>query len=153
MALVGHPPGDCISRVQHDDVVPAHEAANGRASAPFLQAIDWAIKPDRRHRPQTLEAWLVTFEDAGASLQKTRLQPTPVVTEEITRVTADQAVQSRRKSVVIGIAAALLRCWSQSQCISAPTNLMLRSFSYWPLLAKKTCKRIHQTPMTMHARN
>lgn len=119
MALVGHPPGDCVSRYQHDDVVPIQEAAKGQACAQFLQAMDWAIKPDRRDRPQTLDEWLATFAGSAASLEKIPPQLSPaklstvttpiarVLTEEITKAPVGGAVQSRRNLVFIGAAAAM----------------------------------------------
>lgn len=62
MALVGRSPSDCVSRFQHDDLVPAQIAAQDRASPQFLQAIDWAIRTDRRDRPQSIDEWLTAFD-------------------------------------------------------------------------------------------
>lgn len=65
MALVGAPPGDSAARIVDDRIVPAAVAAKGRASEQFLQAIDWAIRPWAKDRPQDVDAWLAAFDGAA----------------------------------------------------------------------------------------
>jgi len=55
-AMFGKAPPDAILRVREDPMVPAAEAGKGRFSAEFLRAVDWALIPDERHRPQTAAA-------------------------------------------------------------------------------------------------
>jgi len=52
-AMFGKAPPDAILRVRDDPMIPAVEAGKGRFSVDFLRAIDWALIPDERQRPQT----------------------------------------------------------------------------------------------------
>ncbi len=74
MALVGSPPADSASRILQDRSVPAVVAAKGRASQAFLEAIDWAIRPLARDRPQDVDAWLDAFEQGAVPLHGQREQ-------------------------------------------------------------------------------
>lgn len=78
-------PEDASDRAVHDDLVPAREAANGLASAPFLNAIDHGLMVAPQKRPQTLEAWVRALRggagpsgaDAPTSVLRSSTEPRP----------------------------------------------------------------------------
>ncbi len=66
-AAVGRSPGSSVARVVRDDLIPAREAAKGRYSPRFLDAIDagLAVRPERRPRNMVeLRHWLGAPGDA-----------------------------------------------------------------------------------------
>ena len=64
--VTGRRPVEAAARVEHDPQVPAVEAAlPGAFSEPLLQAIDWALRPQARQRPQSVDAFRAAL--AGAS--------------------------------------------------------------------------------------
>jgi serine/threonine protein kinase/WD40 repeat protein len=56
-AITGKRPPDSPSRMVNDEYVPAREAALSSYRAPFLGAIDAALKLEVTERPQTIAAW------------------------------------------------------------------------------------------------
>lgn len=53
--VTGNRPLESASRIQADALVPALRAADAVAfGAPLLRAIDWALQPDPRNRPQSV---------------------------------------------------------------------------------------------------
>lgn len=55
MITDGKPPA-AIDRIgEKDPMIPAAEAGKGRYTPQFLQAVDWALKPDAKDRPQDLQ--------------------------------------------------------------------------------------------------
>ncbi len=77
--VTGRRPVEAAARVEHDPQAPAAEAAlPGAFSRPLLQAIDWALRPQARQRPQSVEAFraaLAATDDAPG--------PTPRVTRDV----------------------------------------------------------------------
>ncbi|WP_053388409.1 serine/threonine protein kinase [Pseudomonas sp. 10-1B] len=57
VALVGQPPHEATLRVRHDDTEPALKAAKDRSDTALLTAIDWALSPEERDRPQCIAEW------------------------------------------------------------------------------------------------
>ncbi len=55
--LTGKPPDEAVQRAVEDSTTPLTTAAKGRASRPFLEAIDWAIRPREADRPQSATEW------------------------------------------------------------------------------------------------
>jgi serine/threonine protein kinase len=55
-AVSGTAPPEAVLRLRRDPMVPAVEAGKDRFGADLLQAIDWALAPDERDRPQTAAA-------------------------------------------------------------------------------------------------
>lgn len=62
-ALTGTTPDDATGRVLKDPLVPAVEAAQGRASPGFLAAVDQALEVDQANRPQDIETWRRMLSD------------------------------------------------------------------------------------------
>lgn len=56
-ALTGENPPDAVGRLKNDLVAQRLAAACGRASAPFLRAVEWALALDERQRPQSVAEW------------------------------------------------------------------------------------------------
>ena len=54
--LTGDTPHEAVQRAVEDPTTPLTEAAKGRGSQQFLEALDWAIRPREADRPQTAEA-------------------------------------------------------------------------------------------------
>ncbi len=52
---------------QHDPLVPASQLGAGRFSAEFLRAVDWALQPDAKDRPQTVDEWRTALFAAHAA--------------------------------------------------------------------------------------
>lgn len=66
--VTGRKPPDADARAGgFDPLVPAARAAAGRFSPSFLEAIDWALRPDPRERPQDLDAWRARLFASHAS--------------------------------------------------------------------------------------
>ncbi|MDR2214935.1 MAG: serine/threonine protein kinase, partial [Nevskiaceae bacterium] len=102
-ALVGSPPGKASVRVygNGDPTVPVTQAAKGRASEGFLRAIDWAIEPSQKDRPQTTQQWLTAFNGAVLAPQSSNVKALVV--------RSDQGEGKRRKvgggrGVIVGVA-------------------------------------------------
>lgn len=55
--IAGGPPPDALSRLRNDSYVSARNAARGAYRNDFLDAIDWALKPDPDDRPVTVREW------------------------------------------------------------------------------------------------
>ena len=67
-AITGAPPPPSIARTLADPYVPLEQAAAGRYSAPFLRAIDRALKVRPEDRPQSVAEFRALLGDApGAS--------------------------------------------------------------------------------------
>ena len=62
--VTGHPPPDAPSRVVHDDLVPAQEAAAGRYEEAVLAAIDAALAVKPGERPASVPAWRSSFPES-----------------------------------------------------------------------------------------
>jgi peptidoglycan hydrolase-like protein with peptidoglycan-binding domain len=95
--LTGVTPVAATVRLRQDPLEPlAHVAAN-RGSPAFLQAIDWALAPDERDRPQTVEDWQAHFDSISPTPEATR-RVTPAYTPERTvrapHVTTAQRVEA-----------------------------------------------------------
>lgn len=56
-ALANDTPPDAVSRMKNDAVPAKLANALGRASPPFLRAVEWALALDERQRPQSIEEW------------------------------------------------------------------------------------------------
>jgi serine/threonine protein kinase/tetratricopeptide (TPR) repeat protein len=67
-AVVGVPPMNAVDRSEgiikksQDPLVPAAQAAVGRYSKQFLDAIDWSLRFDETARPQSIDEWKRGFE-------------------------------------------------------------------------------------------
>ena len=55
--LTGEQPDDVTERLRKDPLVRAAKLCDGKASKSLLDAIDWALRVDEEHRPQTTAAW------------------------------------------------------------------------------------------------
>ena len=73
-ALTGDVPVPAMDRVRRDPLIPVSERCKGRASHPFLAAIDHALQVDESARPQSASEWRAELGDV------------PVVTPPETRV-------------------------------------------------------------------
>ena len=56
-ALTGKVPDEAMDRIRQDPMVPITEAAKGKASQPFLSAIDWSLKVEEADRSQGVRVW------------------------------------------------------------------------------------------------
>jgi hypothetical protein len=67
-AVTGHVPAPSVTRVMHDELVPAREAAATRYSEAFLEAIDqgMAVRPEQR--PQSVQELRTLFAQSPASM-------------------------------------------------------------------------------------
>ena len=61
--IEGKPPPAASKRMDNDPMKPAVEAFKKKYSPTLLQAIDWAMEPDQRLRPQTCDELLDMLED------------------------------------------------------------------------------------------
>jgi serine/threonine protein kinase/HAMP domain-containing protein len=61
------PPSAEERSAQHDPVLPAVQAGQGRFSEAFLKAIDWALQPEAAQRPQTIAEWRTQLFAAHAA--------------------------------------------------------------------------------------
>ena len=56
-AVADKNPPDAVSRIRADSLGAGLAAARGKYSEPFLRAIEWALNPDEKKRPQNVEQW------------------------------------------------------------------------------------------------
>ena len=56
-AISGRKPPEAMERSLDDHCVPASEVGRGRFRAEFLTALDWALKPLPKDRPQNVAMW------------------------------------------------------------------------------------------------
>lgn len=70
--LTGVTPVAATMRLRNDPLEPLAHVAAGRGSPAFLQAIDWALAPDERDRPQTVEDWQAHFDRIAPASEATR---------------------------------------------------------------------------------
>ena len=90
-ALTADVPTDAVDRMIDDPLIPVSERCKGRASHPFLAAIDHALQVDESDRPQSASEWRAELGDAQeiARPPKTESSPPPV---------DDTAIKEYRKS-------------------------------------------------------
>ena len=79
-ALTAEVPTDAVDRMIDDPLIPVSERCKGRASHPFLAAIDHALQVDESARPQSASEWRAELGDAQeiARPPKTESPPPPV---------------------------------------------------------------------------
>jgi len=66
-SIVGESPPDAVTRLKDDRVPQALTGATSRVSAPFVQAVGWALSVDEKRRPQSVVEWRRAFlEGEGA---------------------------------------------------------------------------------------
>lgn len=65
--LTGDAPHEAVQRAVEDPTTPTVEAAKGRGSKQFLEAIDWAIRPREADRPQSVDAWRAALQGGSVS--------------------------------------------------------------------------------------
>jgi serine/threonine protein kinase len=56
-SIAGRTPPDAPERALEDKIVPAVEVGGQHYRRDFLEAIDWALKPLPKQRPQSVEEW------------------------------------------------------------------------------------------------
>ncbi len=56
-AVCDEPPPDAVTRLKGDRVNEGLARARDRYSEPFLKALQWALVPDEKSRPQSVEDW------------------------------------------------------------------------------------------------
>jgi hypothetical protein len=124
LAITGKTPPPSVSRIVHDDMVPLSRAAAGRYSAPFLQAIDQALRVRPDERTQSIEQLRTDLGLDAAAAGSTIAQTSPTAplsaitppsrTPAPTGPAASASVPnaagnaSRRSAVWLGVAALVL---------------------------------------------
>lgn len=86
--IAGGPPPDALSRVRNDAYVSARQAARGAYRSDFLDAIDWALRPDPDDRPVTVREW------------RRKLLPNPSRARDATAMTKFAPAASRAKTMM-----------------------------------------------------
>lgn len=76
--FTGRTPVAATMRLRNDPLEPLEKVAAARASESFLRAIDWALAPDERDRPQTIDQWVASF-DPNAQTSAPQTQRTEYV--------------------------------------------------------------------------
>jgi serine/threonine protein kinase len=56
-AVIGRHPPDALTRMKGDTLATALAEARGRYSTAFLEAIEWAMRPEEKERPKTVAEW------------------------------------------------------------------------------------------------
>lgn len=69
--LTGEAPHEAVQRAVEDPTTPTVEAAKGRGSKQFLEAIDWAIRPREGDRPQSVADWRAALEGGSVAAPAT----------------------------------------------------------------------------------
>lgn len=107
--VTGKRPPEAVLRHRDDPMVPAAVAAKGRFSPPFLEAIDWALTPDERERPQTAAALRDVLLGAQP-VPPRRPAPTPVNNDSTIAIGRSLArpVRRSRGQVFAGVGAVLI---------------------------------------------
>lgn len=74
--LTGDAPHEAVQRAVEDPTTPTVEAAKGRGSKQFLEAIDWAIRPREADRPQSVDEWRAALLGGNVTAPTTSSAPT-----------------------------------------------------------------------------
>jgi serine/threonine protein kinase len=100
-AVSGKAPPEAVVRLRTDPMVPAVEAGKGRFGADLLRAIDWALAPDERERPQSAaELRDVLLGKAAPPILHRRVEPSR-------RIADDAGVAPPRKAFAQWVPAAV----------------------------------------------
>lgn len=75
-ALTGEAPPEAIRRERNDPYVPLEIRLKGKGSPEFFRAIDRALNPHERLRPQSVEAWARELFPKPAEIETPRLPKT-----------------------------------------------------------------------------
>ena len=82
-ALTSKVPDEAMDRIRKDPLIPITEAVRGKATEPFLSAIDWSLRVEEADRPQGVRVWrsaLLGEEKVPAPVSKdsaTQIQQRP----------------------------------------------------------------------------
>ena len=107
--VTGQKPPDALARMEADPVPATLAGARGRFGAEFLRAIEWALEPDEKKRPQSVAQWRAGLQGkAAAPIGKLGMAP---ATHEKT-IRADppiaRAAKRRWPYVLAGLLIALI---------------------------------------------
>ena len=129
--LVNENPPDAVSRMKSDSIPGRLASVRGRASAPFLRAVEWALALDEKGRPQSVQEWRSALEGRTAPPATSRVTTSsaPTVISAPTRATTSSARRvpersgSRRRwfgiALVLFVAVLAVSAWYKQR--SAPT--------------------------------
>jgi serine/threonine protein kinase len=56
-AVTDQPPPDAVARMKGDPVAARLAQEKARYGEPFLRAVEWALEPDEKRRPQSVDEW------------------------------------------------------------------------------------------------
>ncbi len=105
--LTGEAPHEAVQRAVEDPTTPTVEAAKGRGSKQFLEAIDWAIRPREGDRPQTVAEWRAALE-GGAVATAATVVPTQRMPGGDTATPPRPAPTKEKQSGFSGLQAAVV---------------------------------------------
>lgn len=97
-SITGRRPPDSINRLREDPLEPAARIGQGKASAAFLAAMDWAMSVYEKDRPQSVAEWRAALGGA-ATMPSTASAPAaksaPVSVVATTPIEATEIVSKR----------------------------------------------------------
>ncbi|MEM1381716.1 MAG: protein kinase [Pseudomonadota bacterium] len=110
--LLGEPPQDATERVMEDEVTPLPEVFPDEPDQAFLEALDWALRPFPKERPQSVEEWASHFNADEAPVSEHPAQPAPRSGPATRRIKPNEAPSQptgkEGRNLAVPIAAALV---------------------------------------------
>ena len=103
--VTGQKPPDALARMEADPVPAMLAKSRGRFGAEFLRAVEWALDPDEKKRPQSVAQWRAALRGQAAPPAAA-----PALREKTVRVEAPAPPARKRRwpYAVIGILLTLL---------------------------------------------
>ncbi|MDB5805340.1 MAG: tyrosine kinase family protein [Betaproteobacteria bacterium] len=103
--VTGKKPVEAAARIETDPQKSAVDAGRGRYGEAFLKAIDWALAPHDRNRPQTVAVFLAALVGTQLDGKALALSPPPLP-GDMERQSVASRSPGRRRAVLAGVAAA-----------------------------------------------
>jgi serine/threonine protein kinase len=102
-AVTDKNPPDAVSRIRGDTLGSGLQAARGRYSPAFLQAIEWALQLDEKKRPQSVAQWKESTLAERRTAPVVRREPDIERRAEARTVLAAAAKRPRRWPYIVGV--------------------------------------------------
>lgn len=106
--LTGDAPHEAVQRAVEDPTTPTVEAAKGRGSKQFLEAVDWAIRPREADRPQSVDEWRAALLGGNVNAPATSSAPTQRMPTGSGAATTAAKPKKEKRSGFSGLQAAVV---------------------------------------------
>lgn len=102
-AITDAAPPDAVARMSADSVAATLAQARGRYSAPFLAAVEWALAPQEKRRPQSVDEWRGPLLEGGSLPDATVKIPTMAYAKTVRLAKPKPPRKPRRWWAIAGV--------------------------------------------------